>query len=184
MAALEEEIRRAKGQLAALRAESPINGVWFSPDPANVRGKFIRQGQLVGQVIADEEPMVLAKMGQDQAAALLGGVKNLVEMRVKERPDLEFFGEIVAIHPAGKKELPTPAMGIPAGGETQVDPGDQQGLTSQEHFFEIEVKPFPPEKWTLRQGQMLALRFSASPKSGWQQAKRALRQMFQRRFSI
>lgn len=184
LAALGVEINRVESQLAALKGEAPFPGLWFSPDPENVPGKFISQGQLIGQVIPDQRPTIRAKMSQDQAAALLSGADSRVEVRIKGRPDLEFYGEIISFHPAGKKELPSPAMGIPAGGETQVEADDQQGLTSQEHFFEIEVKPQLSPDLTLRQGQMLVLRFSATPKSAWRQGQRALRQMFQRRFQI
>lgn len=192
LAALEVEIRRVEGQVAAQLVKAPRPGLWFCPDPENVPGRFIRQGQLIGQLIAgpesspgpDQGLAIRAKMSQDQAAALLSGVGPRVEIRVKGRPDLEFQGEIISFHPAGKKELPTPAMGIPAGGETQVESGDREGLTSQEHFFEIEVRPSPGPDLTLRQGQMLVLRFSSSPKSAWRQGQRALRQMFQRRFQV
>ena len=184
LTALESELKRVRSQVEALNIRSTVSGIWCSPDNALVPGQFVSHGQLMGQIIPDGELIVRAVIGQDEAASLLEKINETVELRVKGRADLELTGEIISIKPAGKKELPSPALGIPAGGEVQVDQEDQQGLTSQEHFFEIEVRPILNENWTVYHGQLMLLRFSTSPKPLWDQGKRALKQLFQRRFSI
>ena len=184
LTALEAELKRVNAQVEALSVKSPVSGIWFCPDGLLASGQFVQHGQLVGQIIPYEGLVIKAVIGQDDAASLLEQIKEQVEIRVKGRSDLELAGEILSIKPAGKKELPSPALGIPAGGEIQVDQEDQQGLTSQEHFFEIEVRPIMAEDWTLYHGQLMLLRFSTSPKPLWDQGKRALRQLFQRRFSV
>ena len=182
--ALRTERRRVEGKIAALTVPSPIAGTWFSPQLTHDRGRFIKQGDILGEIVPSDRVVIRAFIGQDGAASLLANVKQRVEIRVKGRPDLELAGDILSFHPAGKKDLPTPAMGIPAGGGMQVDPSDTQGITSQEHFFEIEVQPHTVDGWTLRQGQMLVLRFSTDPKPLWEQCRRALLQMFQKRFQV
>jgi putative peptide zinc metalloprotease protein len=182
--ALQTERRRVEGKIAALTISAPVTGAWFSPQLARDRGRFVKQGEILGEIIPGDRVVIRASLGQDGAASLLASVDRQVEIRVKNRPDLELAGDIIAVHPAGKKELPTPAMGVPGGGGMQVDPSDMQGMTSQEHFFEIEVQPHRPEAWTLRQGQMLVLRFSTEKKPLWVQCRRALQQMFQRRFHV
>jgi len=184
LTALESELKRVNAQVEGLNMKSLVIGTWFSPDSSLVPGQFVQHGQLVGQIIPDDGLIVRAVIGQDEAASLLEQINEQVEIRVKGRADLELTGEILSIKPAGKKELPSPAMGIPAGGEIQVDQEDQQGLTSQEHFFEIEVRPIQTKDWSVYHGQILLLRFSTSPKPLWDQGKRSLKQLFQRRFSI
>lgn len=184
LAALRTERRRVESKIAALTVSAPIAGTWFSPQLTHDRGRFVRQGDLLGEIIPGDTMIIRAMIGQDGAASLLANANRRVEIRVKGRPDLDMSGDIAAVHPAGKKDLPTPAMGIPAGGGMQVDASDTQGTTSQEHFFEIEVRPHGADGWTMRQGQMFVLRFSTRAKPLWAQCYRSLLQMFQKRFQV
>ena len=105
-------------------------------------------------------------------------------MRVKGRPDLEWAGSLSAVLPAGRKELPSPALGITAGGETPTEVQDPKGTTSQEHLFEIRVSPEPGAMGRLMPGQVVIIRFETTPKPLLAQGWRALRQLFQRRFHV
>ena len=188
MLELQAAVRQEKSRLERLRGEQLVkvekDGLWVAPRLTKFLGMYIEHGQRLGEVVRPDGVHIRSFPGQNDAISLMTGAKREIELRVKGRPDLWTTGYISAILPAGRKELPTPALGFAGGGETPVDPNDPEGATSAEHVFEIKVDISSDADWQLLPGQVVVIRFSTPEKPLFEQAWRALRQLLQRRYHV
>lgn len=183
LSALEKEKRRVDRLLRRLNVVANQDGIWVSPRLAGQIGKYVNIGEALGDVITLDSLVIRSIPGQDAAMSLITEAASSVELRVKGRADLETTAGIVTIIPGGRKELPSPALGYPAGGETAVDAADSRGLTPAEHVFEIKLRVDSPT-WRMLPGQVVTIRFSAAEKPIMEQAWRAFLQLLQRRFNV
>jgi putative peptide zinc metalloprotease protein len=185
--ALEEQIARVDERLAALEVRAPLAGQWVAPGLDRTQGAYLRRGDKVGVVASLDEVVIRAVAGQDVAALVVHEARPQVEIRLKGRPDLCLAGRIERILPAGREELPSPALGYAAGGSIQTDLEDRRGIQAAERFFEIRVAPALgdlPEGVHLLAGQRVVVRFEMDAKPLAVQWWRSLLQVVQRRFHI
>ena len=184
LAAVREEKRRVERQRSDLQVRAERDWLWVAPRLANFIGVYVEQGQRLGEVLTLDSIHIRSFPGQNAAVNLITEARSEIELKVKGRPDLTAAGVIREILPSGRKELPTPALGFPAGGETAVDVDDSEGTTSAEHVFEIKVDVEELAEWRLMPGQVVVIRFSTAEKYLFEQGWRALRQLLQRRFHV
>ena len=186
VAALQEQIIRNQEDLKALQLKSPISGTWVAPASDRFPGLYLKQGRRIGIVANLNDLRIRGVAGQSVAARLIRETQPLVDIRirVKGQPDLEVAGRIDKIIPAGQDRLPSAALGFAAGGATAIEVEDPDGRLTAEPFFEILVIPDVPESILLRPGQIMVLRFEASPKPLLEQGLRTLLQLFQKRFQV
>jgi putative peptide zinc metalloprotease protein len=184
MAALQEQIERIDRELQGLAPRSPLAGTWVAPDRERIAGRYLARGQRIGVVANLDDLRIRAVAGQDVAGRLIKEATAWVDIRVKDRPDIEWTGRIETIVPAGQGQLPSAALGYAAGGSTRTDLEDPSGRRTAEPFFEILVVPASRETGGVRPGQTMVLRFETVPKPLLAQGWRTLLQLFQQRFHI
>ncbi len=181
MVALDEQIARTRRNLADLVLRSPITGVWVAPDADRLVARRLDQGQRIGVVADLDQLRIRAVASQQVASRLIETARTHVDIRVKNRPDLGFTGQIQQIIPAGQEQLPSAALGYAAGGATRIDQADASGRRAAEPFFEVLVAPADNTSVVLRPGQTMALRIETAPQPLFVQGWRSLMQLFQKR---
>jgi putative peptide zinc metalloprotease protein len=182
--AMDEQIKRTRKKIEALKIHAPQKGIWISPDAHRYQGMHFSKGKPLG-IVADLSRMrIRATAGQKIAAPLIKEAQTDVEIRVKGRPDLELDGRILAIHKAGTKQLPSPALGFQAGGSVQTDMEDPKGVQAAERLFEIRIAPDPDAGVQLLGGQRVVVRFTLPSQPLVAQWYHALRQVIMKRFKI
>lgn len=181
IAALDEQIVRTRRNLEDLVLRSPITGVWVAPDADRLVAMRLDQGQRIGVVVNLDRLRIRAVASQQVASRLIEAARTPVDIRVKNRPDLELTGRIQQIIPAGQEQLPSAALGYAAGGATRIDQEDSSGRRAADPFFEVLVTPSASASVVLRPGQTMALRFETEPKPLFVQGWRTLLQLFQTR---
>jgi putative peptide zinc metalloprotease protein len=184
LAALQEQIERIDQELEGLSLRSPVTGTWVAPDIDRITGRYLPRGQRIGVVANLDDLRIRAVAGQDVAGRLIKEAQSLVDIRVKDQPDIELAGRIETIIPAGQGRLPSAALGYAAGGSTQINVEDPSGRRTAEPFFEILVVPFLRETGRVRPGQAMVLRFETLPKPLLTQGWRTILQLFQQRFQV
>ncbi len=178
-------IEHYEERLAALEVVSPLEGMWVSPIGHRLGGAFIRQGDLVGEVVSLDKLIIQAAAGQDCASLLLAEECGDVSIRVRNRPDIEIPGRLIERHPsAGTRRLSSPALGVQAGGTIRTSPRDEHGTLAQEPVFEFRIECQSSGPVTIMPGQRVVARFSLPPKPLVRQWYRSLTQLLQRRFHI
>ena len=107
-----------------------------------------------------------------------------VDIRVRGRADLKLSGRITKVLEAGQRNLPSPALGMGAGGKLLTAQDDKRGMKAAESFFEICVRPDRTSDVPLLKGQRVVVRFTMPAKPLAWQWWRSLRQLLQKRFKI
>jgi putative peptide zinc metalloprotease protein len=182
LSAIDEQIARVEEQVAALQIKAPFEGTWVPADTQEKKGAYIHRGDRLGVVADLDHVVVRATAGQDVAALLITEADKRVEMRLKDRPDIQVSGRILKIMPAGLEELPSAALGYAAGGSVQTSQQDRLGTKAAERFFEIRIAPSNDSSTRLLAGQRIVVRFDMPSKPLIVQWWRALLQLIQRRF--
>ncbi len=146
---LERGIRSADEEIAAVQAElalfvprAKFAGTWVAPRIERMLGVYLLQANQmeIGRVISKE---VMVRAVAEQHVPIDQANRGHVEIRVKGRPQDTFTGTITQILQAGKKELPSRALGYGAGGPVQTDSKDQQGFLASRNFHEVTIVPDP-----------------------------------------
>ncbi len=181
--AIEEKVRRVDDQLARLRVAAPFEGVWVCGELDRVAGGFITQGRPIGRVVTPGD-MVLRVTADQYLGPRLGEAER-VEVRVKGRPGQQFEGRIVRRVEAGRRELPSVALGYAAGGGVQESQERGQEGRAAVPFFEVHVEAVDAaQEALLLSGQRVVARFDLPDKPLLAQGWTALRQLLQKRFQI
>lgn len=156
--ALEQQIKRLEGDVAALEIRSTIEGQWISPQITRTIGTFMSRGDNIGMVASTDQFIIRAIVDQTLAGRILPEVVAIaikegreakVEIRVKGRPDEWFEGVIASprdVLPAGQDELPSAALGYLAGGTVAVKMDDERGTKTAEPVFEVRITPRVQER--------------------------------------
>jgi putative peptide zinc metalloprotease protein len=188
IASLRQSLATLDARLKELTPAAQFDGEWIPDKLDQKRGSYIKKGQPLG-LLADRNRIVVRAVAKQDDAWLIEQARPAVELRVKDRPDLNglwqsFSGRIDKILPAGQSELPSPAVGYAAGGSIPVNPKDPKGMTATEHVFEIQIVPDEGQDVQLLIGQRVVVRFTAEPKPLAFQWLRSGLQMVQKRFKI
>ena len=180
---LNEKITKIENDISSLDIKASISGSWISPDIENAKGVYLKRGQQIGLVADMNELRIRAVAGQSLADILFDQIDMKVDMKVKGRPKVELTGHVEEVFPAGRKVLPSQALGYAVGGSMATEVDDPKGITAAENFFEVRVIP-DDDSIRLFSGQRIIVRIKMAPKPLLLQWYRLLRQLFQRRFHI
>ncbi|MFW6066684.1 MAG: PqqD family peptide modification chaperone, partial [Planctomycetota bacterium] len=185
LSAVVEQITRIREQLDAMSIRAPRAGTWVAPDIDRAMNSYLRRGDRVGLVAKLDELIIRAPAGQDTAALLISEADaENVEIRPTGRPDLQLTGRITRFEPAGRKRLPSPALGYAFGGPVETAADDPEGVRTKQRMFELRISPDSDYQGALRPGRRVVTRFALPPKPLLAQARRALLQLAQKRFGI
>jgi putative peptide zinc metalloprotease protein len=185
--AVDQQIQRAKKQLADLNLHAPFPGEWISPNAEKLPGMYLEKGKSIGAVADLSRMRIRAIVGQNIAPALIdeaGQSHRPVEIRVKGRCDLEFRGHVVSFWQAGTKNLPSAALSYLAGGSIQTEMQDTKGTKAAERQFEFDIAPDPDTDVRLLSGQRLVVRFTLPSRPLLVQWYLKVRQLVMKRFNI
>lgn len=180
--ALDDQIKRRRDDLDALRVRPPFDGTWISPAIAHMIGVYVRRGDPLGMVADLTDYRIRATADQYAAAILMNDARNTVEIRGRSRPDIQWRGTIDEIYPAGHQQLPSQALGVLAGGNVDVSADDPSGRKSADPFFEIRIDPDGTSP--LFTGQRVVVRFDLPAKPLAMQWWRSIAQLIQKRFRV
>jgi putative peptide zinc metalloprotease protein len=180
IAALRSERERYQKRLASLDVHAPLPGTWVAPRADRIAGAFLHRNDEVGLVADLDDVMIRAVVGQDDKR-LIDAAGRRVQLRVRGRPTEWLTGTRTETLPAGRKQLPSAALGYAAGGPIRTDPTDPRGARTAERVFQVLVRPDLAPHVRLLPGQRVVVRFDMSPKPLAVQWWRYLRQLILRR---
>ena len=178
---LDEQIDRLRDDLDSLVLKAPIAGTWVSPEVERFRGAYVRRGDPLGLVASLDRKFVRATAGQQVP---LDEAFPEVEMRMKGRPQNLLHGRVRRVLPGGSQDLPSAALGYPAGGAMAVSPEDRKGTKTVERFLEVLIDLDDTGQKELLTGQRVVVRLELPRKPLALQWTRSLLQLIQRRFHI
>ncbi|KPK38146.1 MAG: hypothetical protein AMJ69_09200 [Gammaproteobacteria bacterium SG8_47] len=187
-ALLDEEIAqftarldRLDERIGGLTVRSRVNGKLVLPSHDDLRGQFLRQGDLVGYVVPDGHLSARAVLPQ-QDIGLFERLRG-VEVRLHGSAEHVLAAELERLTPAADMRLPSAALGTQGGGSVVTDPSDLAGLKTLQPLFHIDVS-LPDETPAAYLGRRVYVRFDHGNEAiAWRLA-RSLRQLFLRQLDV
>ena len=182
LATTEANLARMRDRVRELVLRSPVDGRWVLPRAADLPGRFVPKGQLVGYVVRPNEFTARVLVQQDDIVRVRERTRE-VEVVLPGWESRPIAAKILREVPGGSSELPTAALGTSGGGRLAVDPRDPKGVTSLNRLFQLELS-LPYESYSPYLGARVQVRFN----HGWQpagvQIYLAVRRLLLRQFDV
>ena len=183
IAALDADLDRALDRADALVVRSPRDGIFIVPNEHDLKGRYMRKGQLIAYVIEPDDDLTARVVVSQDDIGLVRERARGVEVMAAQWGAQGIATEVLREVPSGTHLLPTPALGTVGGGSFAVDPRDPNGQRTLERIFEFEIR-LPPLARTGYLGQRVFARFDLGYEPLGIQFYRSLRQLFLRVFSV
>ena len=178
---IDAERLRALERSDALVMRSPADGVFALFAPQDLPGRFIKQGEHIGYVVADAR-MTARVVVPQQSVALVRGSTERVAIKLAERLSDTIPGRVMREVPRASDRLPSPALAQAGGGEVALDPSTGAEMKTLQTHFEFEIE-LPPEQRVMLGGRAY-VRFDHAPETIAAQSWRWLRQQFLQRLAL
>ena len=170
-AELTAEIKRKEQLIARSRAD----GVFVVPEPQDLPGRYVHEGQLIGYVLPHGSRIVRATVGQEDIDLVRTRLRG-VSVRLAEQLDEVLQARVIREVPAGSEDLPSKALGGIGGGAVSVDPRDPKGTKSLQRVFQLDLE-LPAEAGSSAFGSRAYVRFEHSWEPLGEQILRRVRQV-------
>lgn len=184
---LREQVRHLEGRVAlfqdrmgSLAVTAPHDGQAIIPNAADLPGRFVQKGDVLGYVLSDDLPRLRVAVPQDNAELVRAA--QGVELRLRRDLLTPIGGAIVAATPESQARLPSPALSTNGGGSFALDPSDPEGLTTLDRLFLFDIAPETLPSALV--GERAVLRFDHGDEPIAFRMARAIRQLFLSRFDV
>lgn len=182
LVAAEANLRRAIERQADLVYLSPANGRFVMPNAADLPGRFVTKGQLVGYVVEPKELLARVALMQDDIAMVRQNTRSVEVMLAAWGSD-PVSAQVRREVPGASAKLPTAALGSSGGGSIAVDPRDNQGITTLTQVFQLELS-LPVDVRSDYLGARVFVRFNHGYEPAGFQIYRAFRRLLLRQFNV
>jgi len=179
---IRENLVQAQERLAELLVKAPASGVFVVPYDADMPGRFVRQGELIGYILDNDEFLVRAVIPQ-HAIALVREQTERVELRVAGSVSRIIDSAIERQVPGALDRLPNAALGSMGGGDIAVDPRAEDGLTTFQGVFQVDLS-LPPEAADQPVGTRVYVKFEHGTEPLAAQVYRGMRRLLLRQFNV
>ncbi len=187
---LREQVRRADaavGLAQARQAEqvirAPRDGTLVLPDAADLPGRFLHRGDLLGHVLEPSDVTIRVVVPQDRID-LVRARTQAVELRLAHEAARPVPAVVRRELPGAVRDMPSAALGLAGGGEIATDPNDASGRRAFEQAYLLDVTPLAATGAEVWIGERAYVRFDHGEEPlGWR-LLRGLRQLFLRRLGV
>lgn len=178
MARLATQERRL-GDLT-IEAASPGTFVLAAAPAADMPGRYMKKGELIGYVTPGHADVARIAVAQGDFELIRGHVRAL-RLKVANRPDATWDSAIVRAVPGGTFDLPSPALAAANGGPFAIDPRSETGTGTLARVFLFDVA-LPRDLREVPFGTRVHVRFALDWEPlGWQGVRR-IRQLLLAQF--
>ena len=183
IAYLRSELDDVRTRQRALDVSAPVTGRFLVAMPQDLRGKYLKRGELIGYVLDDAATTVRLIVPQSDIELVRADTLG-VDLRFASRPMRTLHvAQVEREVPTATRQLPSVALSTFGGGPIAVDPSDDQHLRALEVVFQIDVKA-PEDARNHRIGERVYVRFEHGSRTLAWRLSRDIRQLFLRRFDL
>lgn len=185
--ALQDQLARVKAELARQKVFAATDGVWLAPRLSRQAGKWFKRGEPVGMIFPAGSMRLRVAVSQEEAARLFSSNDIKVHYRFAGFGETG-CGTLEQIVQAGRRRLPSAALGYSGGGELETAASGENGLQGEfdatHNYFEVWVAPDISGVVTpdFKEGRKVTVRFETGRRPLLKQFYRKIMQVFQQRF--
>jgi putative peptide zinc metalloprotease protein len=180
--ASETALARARERQEELIFRSSAGGRLVVPNAADLPGRFVNKGQLIGYVVEPRELTARVALLQDDIAMVRQSTKS-VEVMLASWGASPIGARVRREVPGASVQLPTPALGSAGGGPIAVDPRDGKGVTALRQVFQLELS-VPIDVKSEYLGARIYVRFNHGYEPIGFQLYRSFRRLLLRQFNV
>ncbi len=173
---------RARERVEALVARAEADGIFIVPQPADLPGRFVRRGEVIGYVTDGRHRIIRALVGQDDIDLVRGRTRR-TEVRIAGRVLTAIPVSVAREVPAGIEELPSRVLSTEGGGAIPVDPHEPKRMKGLERRFQLDLELSDDDAHGLL-GARAYVRFDHGAEPLLPQLVRRARQLFLSRFHV
>jgi putative peptide zinc metalloprotease protein len=183
LAAAQAELRQLDERVAALAVRAHADGRLALPDAADLAGRFVRRGSLLGQVLTDDATTVRVALPESEASDLQHRQRGL-SVRLAGSPQRAHAATLVRDGVGAVLQLPSAALSVRHGGGVVTDPRDRDDLTPLQPVVLLDVRLDARDGAAdERIGERAWVRFDAGLAAPAWQLAQALQRFVLRRFN-
>lgn len=176
------ELARSEERLRELTIYSQIDGTLILPEPEDLPGRYLKQGDLVAYVLNEDKPTVRVVVSQSDVDLIRHQNKG-VEIRLAERIEQTIPAYIKREVPGAQSRLPSLTLSNLGGGKIAIDPSDKEGLKTLENLFQFDIEPATTIN-NINIGERVFVRFDHGFEPLSVQWYRSIRRLLLRRFNV
>lgn len=178
----DDQINGLTERQKALSVIAPSEGTLVLENAANLQGRLIRQGDVLGYVIGQSDLSLRVAIPQGEAE-LIRGRTQAVEVRFMDDLDAILPARLVAEVPRSQNTLPSQALSTEGGGDIVLNPNGRTDLSTLQSVFQFQVAPVTPLTVDLV-GARALVKFDHGREPLGYRLYRGLRQLFLRQFRV
>jgi putative peptide zinc metalloprotease protein len=159
---LGDKLKHLQEKHDRLTVRAPHDGVLVGPDPRELVGSFVREGQGFCEVVDLDSVRVVATLSQGEGEWLneLNPGEYKVELRRASDIDDVLEGTYIRHNEAATRDLPHPSLGFSGGGTIEVEQQDHTGMTAKRPLFTAYFAPVTEGGFQGKPGERVSMRFS------------------------
>lgn len=177
-----EEQREVDRKLSNLIIASPTTGFVDLLKAADLPGRFVKQGQVLGVVRSNAAATARVIVRQEQAGRVRDHTLG-IDLRVAGAQTQELPVTAMRAVPAGTHRLPSASLGTQGGGRIAVDVRDEHGVTAVDPVFHFDLE-LPPDTTAYFPGARVQVRFEHAAEPLGPRWYRMLRQLLLAHFGV
>lgn len=177
---IEAELKRVEEKMSGLMVRSKTKGVLVLPHQQDMPNVFVKKGEQLGYVLAQDAIKVRVAVPEPDAALLRERLQRVL-VRTADHPDEVILAQVDSDTNTVTHTLPSAALGYSNGGRYATDPSDKEGLTATEAVVLLDLKL--PSAMLERSGVRASVRFDHGSEPIFKQVYRRLNQLFLRYFA-
>lgn len=186
---IKEEIQVAKSELTHILDKNNSmsitafkSGTLFLPQAADLPGRFIRQGELLGYIMNQQTSIIRMAVTQDHIGQLRQNIDD-IKIRFASDSGREYSARIIRQAPEGTNQLPSAALSTQGGGRFIVRPDSKNQLMIQQKVFLVDLQ-FDSRQQSIPLGSRAYVRIHHGGEPLARQIFRRIRQVFLRQFNV
>lgn len=184
-----EELEKERSALARMQDRADAlaifardAGRFVVPRASDLPGRFVRQGELIGYVLAGPPRTVRMVVEQGDIERVRSALRA-VQVRVIDSLDTVHSASIIREVPGGQDRLPSRALAVQGGGRYANDPRDAEGTKTLERLFQFDLS-LPESVGQVAVGTRVFVRLDYAPEPLGFQWYRGIRRVFLSRFNV
>ncbi|MDO9297065.1 M50 family metallopeptidase [Bradyrhizobium sp.] len=179
---LEGQLQLSRRRLADLELTASKAGQFLMLDEADLPGRFLRKGDIVGYIVGEDDPIVRVVVPQNEVDPVR---RSTLKIEVRRAEDIYHVlaARILREVPSASAEIPHLALSTAGGGQVLLDPSktDRPKPLESLFHFDLRIADAIPRS---RLGGRVYVRFEHPPEPVAYRIGRAVRQLFLRQFSV
>lgn len=180
--AAQADLVHAQEKEQQLIVTSPGEGLLVFTEQEGFKGRFVKQGDLLGYIVGPSYSTVVAVVEQADIA-LVKERTSSVQLRFASKAERPITATINREIPAASQYLPSPVLGVKGGGVIPVLPEDPEGVQTFAKTFQVEIRlPFTVDK--VRIGERVYVLFNHGYEPLARQWYLMARRLFLRHFHV